>query len=82
MCLGVSFHRHVPLTSAFEDSVHQLQWNSCPLEALCLFFFIKIGDFKHKIGLWLQVAPVHPLNYDRMIFLSYMYNFMFINGSW
>lgn len=46
MCFGVSFHRQciVPLTSAFEDSVHQLQWNSCPLETVCLF--VKTEDFK------------------------------------
>lgn len=38
MCFGVSFHKQriVPLTSAFEDSVHQLSWNSCPMETVCL----------------------------------------------
>lgn len=57
MCFGVSFHGHgiVALTSAFEHSVHQLQWNSRPLETVCLFE--KSEDFK---GPWLQVAPFHP----------------------
>lgn len=40
MCFGVSFHKQciVHLTSSFEASVHQLQWNSCPLEGFCLDF--------------------------------------------
>lgn len=50
MCFGVSFHKQriVPLTPAFKDSVHQLQRNSCPMEAVCLS--VMIGDFKHEGG--------------------------------
>lgn len=65
MCFGVPFHGKsiVPLTSALEDSVHQLQRNSCPMDTVCLLE-------KTWSRLRQQVALLSPLKLCRRFFLS------------
>lgn len=85
MCFGVSFHKQcfVPLTSSFEDSVHQLRWNSCPMETVCLSVKIDILCTNRAVAASCILSPLNPimndffLSSDRLFIMPHL---VFISG--